>query len=95
MTWELVISYDEGRTWQTIKCGTSSKSCKTKAKERYTNDNSCCDNYFHQYRIYALDGEQLRYVSQHNTRWRLKWNYGNLKPRTQQDGIYQASKESE
>lgn len=78
--WELDISYDGGRCWNTAKTGPSCDSCKNVARELHTDPGFESQKFL--YRIYA--GNQLVYVSGPNMGWRLCWFNGNLKPRSEQ-----------
>lgn len=80
--WELDVSKDEGKTWETVKMGPSCDSCKSYAREYFhkRSDGSGINTNF-QYRIYTLGGQQLYCMSSNNQSWRMKWEWGNLKSR--------------
>ncbi len=81
--WELDVCLD-GRTWTTVKKGPSCDSCKNEARKWYR-DEFGNNKPLISFRIYALDGQQLHVVSSNNRSWRLKWSWGNLLSRQQQE----------
>lgn len=86
MTWELDISRDKGKTWQTVATKKQAEGCKDTARKYHRNEHGVNSSLC--YRIYSTFGqEQLAYFSFNNTSWRMAWLDGNLRPRAEQGGV--------
>lgn len=79
--WDLDISRDHGKTWKTVARKPSCEACKSMARAYHQ---SPLNTGLH-YRIYALDGQQLHSFSSNNDCWRMKWQWGDQRPRVSQD----------
>lgn len=77
--WSLDICYTE--LWYTVYEGPSCDACKNHARKIFRMQKQERGIL---YRIYAGNGEQLFQVSYSNQGNRMRWRYGNLRPRTEQ-----------
>jgi hypothetical protein len=83
MSWELDISRDYGKTWGTIAKRTSPEACKAVARKVHSNGVSIKTTVW--YRLFCED--RLEFVSGNNTSWRMSWDKGNHKSRSEQAGV--------
>ena len=82
--WELDISRDDGKTYETVARKPSAEACKTYARSLHRTPNGINPGII--YRLYARDGYMLQYLSYDNQSWRMIWGPGNLQPRESQQG---------
>lgn len=83
--WELDISRDDGKTYETVAKKPTAEACKTYARSMHRSPTGNVNSDII-YRLYSKSGECLQYLSYDNRSWRMIWGPGNLQPRASQQG---------